>query len=332
MKFQHILHSNVFCFFLWLSSTVLAMGIEECVDTPEIFPGTTLANLADRYFADLDYRFAILLATNSRSGSGFSFIGDPNQLPVGDKVCIPNLAEAERLRNRFLIYMEAVRDMALAETSEITDKLDPIDTSKPVTAVSWIRANAAKAYRMEIGETITADGDTWVSLAPMLQNFCRAFVADQGNNLDALTLRLEQRLGLPPHSAKTHFVELEVKTTNDPAQIFRPCASPEVTTTSCALGPPQPCTASSGNGAECHTLNDFFFHQYYTSYGVSLPTEYPWTSLGYTFDWSYGPIGLDGKSQFIQHGESEYVIPKGAEVLVKAVHSTAEYCQLDKTE
>ncbi|MGB9365297.1 MAG: hypothetical protein WCE79_04710 [Xanthobacteraceae bacterium] len=300
---------------------------ENCIATPAIFNGTTLANVADRYFGDIDYRYAIMLATNTRSGSSFPYIGNPNQLPVGQKLCVPAIAEAERLRNRFLTYIKAVQDMALPEPSERSNNLTPIDTTKPATAVSWVRASQAQDYQANLGKTIKASGDIWVTLVPRLREFCTGYVKTQGGDLASLTLRVEQRLGMPPQSAKSSFVEFEVANPGNPDGIFRPCASADVTTKTCELGPPKACDVGAASAEQCHRHRDFFLNQYYTSYGVSLPTEYPWTSLGYTFDWASGPVGLNGKSSFVVYGESEYVIPKGASVTVKAVYSTAEYCR-----
>src|ERR1044072_724027 len=67
---------------------------ENCLATPANFQGTTLANVADLYFGDIDYRYAILLATNTRSNSGFPYIGNPNQLPVGQRLCVPEIGRA----------------------------------------------------------------------------------------------------------------------------------------------------------------------------------------------------------------------------------------------
>ena len=114
------------------AAAVRAQPLENCIATPTIFAGTTLAGLADTFFADIDYRYAIMLATNARSGSGFPFIGNPNQLPVGQKLCIPAITEAERLRNRFLTYIKAVQDMALPEVSERSNSLTPIDRKSVV--------------------------------------------------------------------------------------------------------------------------------------------------------------------------------------------------------
>jgi len=63
-------------------------------------------------------------------------------------------------------------------------------------------------------------------------------------------------------------------------------------------------------------FRDWFLSQYYESYGRAQPTRYPWTSLGYTFDWG---------SEVSEEGESEFVIPRGSEVVVESITPTAEY-------
>ena len=70
----------------------------------------------------------------------------------------------------------------------------------------------------------------------------------------------------------------------------------EVTDTSCELGAHPPCIVGD---ALCHARRDFFFEQYYNSYGTARPVMYPWTSLGYTFDWAPGTVGLGGKVGFV---------------------------------
>lgn len=312
---------------LLVPGLALAEQVPLCHAIVQIKAGTKLKDLAARYFADIDYRHAIMLATNRRAGDDFPFIADPNKLPKGAKICIPGITEATQLRNRFLTYLDAMRDMALPEVSEITDKLDPVDASKPVVMLSWVRIDQAAVYKANLGKVMPAFGNFWVTLVPKLKNFCKQFVKNISDDPQSLTIRLEQRLGLPPNSAKKRFIELEVVDPGEPGNIFRPCASPDVTTTTCALGPPKNCKAGGASAISCSKHNTFFFRQYYASYGVAVPTGFPWTSLGYTFDWAFGDIGLGGRAQFVKFGESEYVIAKGAKIIVKGVYKTADYCR-----
>ena len=46
--------------------------------------------------------------------------------------------------------------------------------------------------------------------------------------------------------------------------------------------------------------------------------KYPWTRLGYTYDWG-NPLS--------EIGLSEYVIKKDAEVIVERIASTEDYCK-----
>jgi hypothetical protein len=53
-----------------------------------------------------------------------------------------------------------------------------------------------------------------------------------------------------------------------------------------------------------------------TQYLIS--TKYPWTTLGYTYDWGVKTSNV---------GASEYVIKPGATVFIKSVRKTRDFCQ-----
>ena len=300
-----------------------------CRSVPPVLEATSLSDLSDLWFGSTDYRFAIMLATNSRtSDTRFAFIPDPNRLLTGtagaqNHVCVPQLEEAERLRGRYDSYLRAVHDMALAEPSEVVDTLQAAPAKGPVRVVSWVREDQLPGFSGVPGQPMTTKKPLWVTLAPHLQEFCRDFATRHSADPDAVTLRLEQRLGLPPSSSKTHFVELEITDAGDGASLFRPCADPDVTTTSCAIGGPQSCAV--GNSL-CTERRSFFFEQYYYSYGTERPVEVPWTSLGYTFDWAPAEVGLGGRIDFVEVGESEYVVPAGVDARLIAFHPTMQYC------
>jgi hypothetical protein len=99
--------------------------------------------------------------------------------------------------------------------------------------------------------------------------------------------------------------------------LFRPCASPSVHSSTCAPGPP---AAAGGN-----TYKLWFLNQYYSSFGTAMPHSYPWTALGYTFDW-----GVNDSGDLIRYGESEFVIPQGAPIHIESVTSTQDYCTSGK--
>ena len=308
-----------------------AYAMEECAQTPEVLSETSLRGQADYWFGSPEFRFAIMTATNARAADPrFAFISDPHNLPTGttespNHICIPRIAEAERLKLRFDRYLQAVHDMTLAEPSEEVDTLDPVPATGPVTVVSWVRSDQVKHFP-SAGSMGNAKGAMWVTLAPHLKEFCQAYAKNNTKNIDQISLRLEQRLGLAPASSKTHFVELEIAKPHEGNSIFRPCGNPNISTTSCAVGGPALCDADKG--ANCEALSKFFYEQFYNSYGRETPTEFPWTSLGYTFDWAPDEVGLGGVFDYVQVGESEYVVNSGAEFKVQSVQTTAEYCGL----
>ena len=302
-----------------------------CLATPAVYEATTLAQLAEFYYGDIDYQYAIMLATNARVGSGFPFVGDPFQLPQATsgsspKVCVPELTEAETLRNRYDTYLRAIADMAVAVPLDVSHTLDTIPAGKPVAVATWIRADQIKRYKTASGWVTTLPSDTWVTVEPRLQLFCAAFTEANGQDPDLLTLRVEQRLGLAPHSAKTTFVNFTIDDPNPANNIFRPCASGAIDTDSCTIRNPQNDDCGSPQAKNCTARDIFFYKQYYGSYGAARPTGFPWTSLGYTFDWALGPADANGEADFVRFGESEYVVLQGTPISNVGAISTADYC------
>lgn len=205
-------------------------------------------------------------------------------------------------------YLAAVKDAEVASPSEISRDLvaitpwniDPIyHTNEAVRVVTWTDWDG---YDNEVGESLTLSRDTWVTVVPYVKRFCRTCELTG----DALALRLRQRLGLPPLDTKTRFVEFWVS----PSDLFRPSPDPEVTDHEAELSSPHSprfVTVSKDHKQwiEARTKE---------SYGKG---GYPWTRLGYTYDWG-------GVTEI---GESEFVISEGAEVSIHSVTPTKEYCR-----
>jgi hypothetical protein len=206
-------------------------------------------------------------------------------------------------------YHEAVIDAEIAAPSEISKNLVAITTANRqlvwknkddaknarVLVVTWADYNGYAKY---IGQSLTLSREVWVTTVPEVQNFCRSVSENR-------SLRLEQLLGLPPQAGKTKFVEMWVK----PVDLFRPSADLEIT--------------DSEAETEFRTANAFVkvsdeYAQWYrdlkgSSYGAD---GYPWTRLGYTYDWG----------NIRNHiGMSEFVIMSGATVEINAISTTADY-------
>ncbi|HTN92939.1 MAG TPA: hypothetical protein VL242_55105 [Sorangium sp.] len=201
------------------------------------------------------------------------------------------------------LYQAAVADAEIAEESERVDTLTAIDDENNglvrdaedrVLMVTW---TSYAGYDELVGEETDLAVEVWVTAAPELQAFCRA----RGLEGSALSLRLEQLLGLPPGNGKDRVVQLWVPA----ASLFRPSPDLEIDDSVAELDFP------TGTPQE-HV--DWFNDLKATSYGED---GYPWTRLGYTYDWS-----PDGE----EVGLSEFVIRQGTTVVVDSVTPQDEYC------
>jgi hypothetical protein len=226
----------------------------------------------------------------------------PVEKPIEPQVHIvaPTLTD-EQLMAR---YTAAVADAKIAEESEIYDQLLAISTSNAsmkfddegrvltVTWTSWDGYDGKDGQEMELGV------DVWVTPVPQLQDFCRGLaLADK-----ALDLRLEQVMGLPPNNGKTKLVQLWVPTDG----LFRPSPDAEIDDGVAVLVFPD--GASPDHVAWIEKLQG-------SSYGEK---GYPWTRLGYTYDWA-----PDAKTEV---GLSEFVARKGTKAVVESVVPQARYC------
>jgi hypothetical protein len=218
-------------------------------------------------------------------------------------VIVPAFAPPPTLEQR---YVAAVEDAMIAKESEVATNLTPItkDNSNliwqgegenaTVLVVTWTKY--PNSY--PVGQNITTTwGDTWVTVVPEIQ----AFFKNNGASDTNYTLRTAQLLGLPANTTYTYFVELWVK----PDQLFRPTPDNEITDSTAMLTFPDNATAE---------YKDWFNSNIISSY---YPMKYPWTRLGYTYDWGDStPVGL-----------SEFVLIKNATVTVESVTPTVEYLQ-----
>lgn len=219
-------------------------------------------------------------------------------------------------------FLEAVSDAAIAEPDEVSDDLMAIVADNPdliwdgqpgtsdVLVATW---TSWDGYDTMVGKPMTLTREIWVTVAPQVQTFCRDYLstqsvqANQDDHVD-LTLRLEQLLGLPPDNGKTKFVEMWV----GPADLFRPSPDPEITDSKAELDFP---TSSASAGDDDAAYRTWFNELKSQSYGEG---GYPWTRLGYTYDWGNPDTEV---------GLSEFVIETGSQVTVNTVSATEAYCR-----
>jgi hypothetical protein len=202
------------------------------------------------------------------------------------------------------LYVAAVADAEVADASEIYDQLIAISPSNAglkfdakgrVLAVTWTSWNG---YDGKEGQEVELGVEVWITVVPQLQDFCRGL----GLSDKPLDLRLEQAMGLPPHNGKTKLVQLWI-----PADgLFRPSADAEIDDAIAALAFPD--GADPSHVAWIEQLQG-------SSYGEK---GYPWTRLGYTYDWA-----PDAKTEV---GLSEFVARKGTKAVVESIVPQAQYC------
>lgn len=205
-------------------------------------------------------------------------------------------------------YNKAIYDSSVYKFSNLRP-LFPLtfDVEKRAKVVSLTDHQYAK------GDT-TLPVDIWVTAVPEVQTICRGFSGD-------LSMRLHQLLGLHPARRFSNFVVISVNA-ND---IFRPTANPDPTTVlPCSSAIPANCgEAFPDNVTQEHVkwIAQQMLSLYVLSESHLIPVGYPWTRLGYTYDWKPGAN---------KYGASEYVIRKGSTIKVLEIIPYQTYCRPEK--
>ncbi|MEP6794725.1 MAG: hypothetical protein ABJB16_10395 [Saprospiraceae bacterium] len=210
-------------------------------------------------------------------------------------------------------------DLSLTKTSNITKEylannlLSPtLDSSSLVSrnisgknyiqVVMWKKSGDLKYYKNDCASGFynTQNRYNFVTIVPQLKNICRKknFGISQG-----VSMRLEEILGLPQHSDKEYFVEAWVQ----PEDLIRPCRDKEITDRTCGLA-----------------LGDTTLNEYktYINWLTTGNAGYPFTQLGYTYDW---------KTRNGSHeGLSEFLIDQKSNIVIKDYIETCDYCYVSK--
>lgn len=243
------------------------------------------------------------------------------------------------------LYSSAVHDARTVTAAEISRDLTPITTANQslvwennlpgtrLLLLSWIRSSDARYYdgsvdpACSVGSTnCILKADLWVTVVPEMKNFFR-FATPQ-------PLRIAQLLGVPPEYAleDRSMVELWVS----PGDLFRPCPDPEISDRECQTDfPSDPfrtfnstelVRATEGPGWNIFMNYTGWFNNRKNylyanprNYPVSAP--YPWTRLGYTYDW--GSSNHFGLSEYVIHGRKQS--GTGISVGIKSLQKTADY-------
>lgn len=209
------------------------------------------------------------------------------------------------------LYEQSISDAAVASPAKVRPLL-PIPATDTVQIVSWVSASNDLCAGADLPCKYTVNnGGMFVTLAGEVQGKCHAW----GLSGDALRIRLEQLLGLPPNQAekylKSRFVVLETAREN----LQRPCLGLDVHAGSvqCAMTIPN---TPSKEISPLAFVGEQMARDYVT--GTSGAPGYPFTRLGYTYDWNPDSVN--------HYGASELILAQGAVAVVQAQMTTDAYC------
>jgi hypothetical protein len=226
-----------------------------------------------------------------------------HRLPVMTALAVSMLLAGCELPDRSLkgLYTASVSGSAIVSEAHIHPLMALPAGRETVDVVTWTGEDTARKY-YPLGRT-SVGVDVWVTLSPQLRDLCRSYSKEP----KALRLRLQQLLGLPADAEGSKATPREfVVMTVRARDLFRPCPDPDPTKPSCTLDFPK-------DAPERHKA--WMAGQVSSRY--TAPGGYPWTRLGYTFDWN---------PDTPRYGASEYVLRTGSEVTVKSKTPTVRFC------
>lgn len=177
---------------------------------------------------------------------------------------------------------------------------------KPVVpdANGEVLVTTLKSSAWNLGPT-QLRGPVWISLVPEVKDRCKTFPPD------VLAMRLRQILGLQPAQTVTHFVTMKARA----ADLFRPTPDPRTDTIYPCLDPvaKTDCNVFPPDVDPMH--KQWMAETFLT---LQIPNGWPWTHLGYTYNWAPGAD---------PYGASEYLVKGGSNVVVTEATPIAEYCR-----
>lgn len=144
----------------------------------------------------------------------------------------------------------------------------------------------------------------WVTMAPQLQQKNLGRLSER-----KLENRLQQLLGLPPTANYSYILEIWVS----PEDIFRPCFDSSIGKNSCEFIP------SKEDAARTDYICWLYKYIYNSYSNPDQMKNYPFTHLGYTYDWNH--------KNKTHRGLSEFVIGNEKNILIKKVYINKEYFQ-----
>lgn len=208
-------------------------------------------------------------------------------------------------------YETAVKDASDATNEEIaplvviTEDSENIVWNGDKSKVLMVTLHG-EPKKYKDNEYVTLDDEVWVASEKELFNWYKA----NSNGVKNWSLRLRQLMGLPKDENVTHFSLIWV----DPHDLVRPAYVSDVT------NPTMRTDFSDDFDSEFETPDRAaWFKRWFDKYKAKSYVKggYPWTRLGYTYDW--GRKGND------KYGLTEFLVVPGAKVEVRFTKNIKSY-------
>ena len=182
------------------------------------------------------------------------------------------------------------------DNTNLTWRTNPDTDTREVLVASYMKVGDATNY-YHVGQYSSLQyAEIWVTLVPELKNFCRNYA---GTNI---YLRLKQLLGLPATSLNDTIVEFYV----NPLYLLRPSRDPEITDQEAEVS----FRTNTPYADKVSTNYNAWFQSTIESrnYGMTngVWNAWPWTQLGYTYDWLKTGNNIVGLSEFVIPGDMLY--------------------------
>jgi hypothetical protein len=271
-------------------------------------------------------RLITLLVLSSVSFSSFTVNAQPDSKTTnGDKEkIIINAA-----------YKEALTDSIKTEPDEITNNLTIINNPKANPNLSLDTQGRVLVVHFTDTPNFKPLNGTWVTVAPKLKSFCTNYKIQNPDIQTAqINQGIKQILGITPESKATYSVEIWVA----PEWLKRPAILADIKNVK--ISNPDSLDSSKNKGDSFLAwLNERLKARKDLQKKINLPAsklveEYPWTGLGYTFNWASKldpSIKEFGLSEFVIWETKEQISSSGKVPAVEVNRSftTEEYCKPD---
>lgn len=216
------------------------------------------------------------------------------------------------------MYSNALMDAHVALPEEVNHDLLPLTPDAPRTEwrtftnwvdgsiAPWVKVSSFKytggwtwthllAQTGNVTLTPLNTSEIWVTPFPELHELCRKYTGTHQ------TLRIQKALGLPPWAGEYGVVEFFI----DPKYLLRPTPDPAVNDCSAGLAPIATAPFLQPNALQGITegyatwYSNAYINAGYNSTTNDLNHRWPWTRLGYTYDYANTPNSPVGLSEYL---------------------------------